>query len=461
MSRIGEINYSTKGEKLIIIEYVNSTNISVQFEDGVIVKNRTYNDFIRRKIKHPIRYEESFAYYIEVELGLDLDKIWNWEKNNELGINPYKIYKQSNKKVWLYCLEKNYHNDYDGYEIMISNFIKGQRCSYCKKNKIHPKDSFAQWGIDNFGEDFLDKYWSSYNTLNPWEISPSCNKKIFLYCYNHDYHNYDENGNKIGYKISCSNFKNGNRCNYCNSKLIHYRDSLAYNYPNIAKMIAIKENNLTFKDCYNIGCQSGRKFYFKCLNCNKISLNKLCLSRIVKTFYSCRYCSDGISIPNKFMNNLLNQLNIKFEPEYSPCYFRNSQHVDFLLIDYNVIIEMDGNYGNHVREYDYWRDFLNMKYGGYKTIRIDLTDNNKYKKDLFNYLKKQILNSELFILLDLYNVDWKSIWEQCQNSLCVKTWILYNKGMSITEISNYLNIDRCTIREYIRRGKICNKITRV
>ena len=33
---------------------------------------------------------------------------------------------------------------------------------------------------------------------------------------------------------------------------------------------------------------------------------------------------------------------------------------------------MDGNYGNHTREYDYWRDFLNMKYVDIETIRIDL-----------------------------------------------------------------------------------------
>ena len=51
---------------------------------------------------------------------------------------------------------------------------------------------------------------------------------------------------------------------------------------------------------------------------------------------------------------------------------------------------MDGGYGNHTREYDYWRAFLNMKYGGYKTIRIDLTDDDKYRKDLFKYIKDNI-----------------------------------------------------------------------
>ena len=43
-------------------------------------------------------YEKSFAYYIEVELGLSLDDVWNWDKNNELGINPYEIRRSSAKK---------------------------------------------------------------------------------------------------------------------------------------------------------------------------------------------------------------------------------------------------------------------------------------------------------------------------------------------------------------------------
>ena len=31
------------------------------------------------------KYEQSFGYYIEVELGLDINKIWNFEKNT---VNP-------------------------------------------------------------------------------------------------------------------------------------------------------------------------------------------------------------------------------------------------------------------------------------------------------------------------------------------------------------------------------------
>lgn len=388
IDRTNEVNYNKQGEKMTIIRYSKlegqrQATVDIQFEDGVIVYNREYANFKNGRIKHPIRYEESFAYHIKVELGIDLDDIWNWEKNNELGINPYEIYKCSKKKVWLYCQEN-------------------------------------------------------------------------------DYHNYDKESNKVGYEISCANFNKGRRCSYCNiRKKIHYKDSLAYKYPQIAKMIAIKENNLTFDDCYNIGCSSRKKFYFKCLECDMISTKKHSLNEINnKGYYSCGYCSDGISIPNKFMTNILNQLNIKFEPEYSPYYFRNSQHVDFLLIDYNIIIEMDGNYGNHTKEYDYWRDFLNMKYGGYKTIRIKLFDNNKYSNDTLNYIKEQIIKSELSNIFDLNNISWEMIWEQCQNSLCIKTWELWNSDIhDIIKISEELKLSPGTVYKYLKYGaklKKCN-----
>ena len=119
-------------------------------------------------------YKNSFAYYIQVELCESLNKYWNWEENN---VNPYLINKKSNIKIKIYCQEKEYHNNDGGYEITPYRFYKGSRCGYCYNSKVHPKDSFAQWGIDTFGEDFLEKYWSGKNKINPWEIKPQSAKK--------------------------------------------------------------------------------------------------------------------------------------------------------------------------------------------------------------------------------------------------------------------------------------------
>lgn len=379
--RVRQVGVNNQGEKITIIrcsklEGQKQVTIDVQFEDGVIVYNRNYSNFVKGRMSHPIRYEESFAHHIEVELGLNLDDIWNWEKNNELGINPYEIKKQSNKKVWLYCLENDYHNDYNGYE------------------------------------------------------------------------------------MTCSSFYNGSRCGYCNSKKIHWKDSLAYKYPYIAKMIAIPENDLTFDDCYNIACRSHKKYYVKCLDCGNISKNKKILDNVVRGNYGCKYCSDNISIPNKILRQISEQLNLDLEFEYSPIWLENKR-LDGYDKHLKIAIEMDAEYNdNHKgkrKKVDDWKDNECLKHGIY-VIRIDLMDIREYKNSTLNYIKRQILNSSLNQIYDLSNINWELTWKKSQNSLCVKTWELWNNGLhDIIEIANRLKVDRNTITKYLKRGVECSK----
>ena len=47
------------------------------------------------------KYENSFAYHIEIELNLKLEDVWDFKKNT---LNPYYIYKNSKHKVWIKCI---------------------------------------------------------------------------------------------------------------------------------------------------------------------------------------------------------------------------------------------------------------------------------------------------------------------------------------------------------------------
>lgn len=51
--RVGETVSARNGMKLTIIEYRNAGDIDVQFEDGTIVKNRRYTEFISKCIGYP------------------------------------------------------------------------------------------------------------------------------------------------------------------------------------------------------------------------------------------------------------------------------------------------------------------------------------------------------------------------------------------------------------------------
>ena len=378
MNKVGETNINSQGEKMTIIAYRNYENIDIQFEDGTVVYHKTYGNFKNGKIKHPIRYEESFAYYIKVELGLNLDDIWNWEKNNENGINPYEITKCSGKKVWLYCQEKDYHNDYNGYE------------------------------------------------------------------------------------IKCYNFYNNRRCPYCSGKKLHWKDSLAYKYPCIAKMIAEdKRNNIKYEDLYKYSCNTKDKFYIICDKCYTASKNKKSIVNMVFQGVSCEHCSDGVSIPEKFMSNILKQLNISYKYQLNKSDFEwcNYFKYDFYLPKYSIIIEINGlqhyeiKHKGRTLEEEQMNDLLKYECAkSYvdKYIVIDC----RYSE--LEWMKENIIK-ELNKYFDLSNINWELAWEESQNSLCVKAWELWNNGLTTSDIANELSLTKQTIIKYLKRGAKLNK----
>jgi hypothetical protein len=123
---------------------------------------------------------------------------WDYDLNNK---KPSEICYGTNKKYYFKC-PRNIHKS----ELkQISNLVNNQEGSI-KCNKCN---SFAQWGIDNLGENFLEKYWDYEKNINinPWKISHASGKYIYIKCQEKDYHG--------SYPIQCRNFINGNRCPEC------------------------------------------------------------------------------------------------------------------------------------------------------------------------------------------------------------------------------------------------------
>lgn len=54
MNYIGQKSQATNGQMMEIIKYVKSSNIDVKFEDGTIVRNKTYGAFKNGNIKIPM-----------------------------------------------------------------------------------------------------------------------------------------------------------------------------------------------------------------------------------------------------------------------------------------------------------------------------------------------------------------------------------------------------------------------
>ena len=198
--------------------------------------------------------------YTLMEWGIDnlgddfLKKYWDYEKNNELGNNPCKISCGSDKYIYIYCQEKEYHGSY---KMKCYEFAKlGYRCTYCKGNKlIHPKDSFAQYLIDTYGENALELYWDyEKNKIDPYFLKAKSGKKIYIYCQEKNYHG--------SYPVICAGFVDGSRCGYCTNRngKIHLLDSLGTLYPKSLEIWSDKNK----KSPYEYAPHSGQYVWWKC-----------------------------------------------------------------------------------------------------------------------------------------------------------------------------------------------------
>lgn len=224
----------------------------------------------------------------------------------------------------------------------------GSRCSYCSSNKIHLKDSFGQWLIDTYGDNAIEKYWSPKNTLDPFRIAPNSNKKVWILCQEHNYHN-----DYGGYLVTPNAFKQNSKCPYCvhNSGKVHPKDSFGALYPEKAKFWS--RNNK--KSPYEVVTYSNKKYKFICEKCGK-EFEKILndLNRKDKGVV-CSGCSS--SQLEQSTKKVLDKYNIKYIREY---YYNNLLsnkgfflRFDFYLPNYNLLIECQGQ--QHIKRAKGWQ----------------------------------------------------------------------------------------------------------
>ena len=70
------------------------------------------------------------------DLRKDMLAEWYWEKNNELGIDPYKISPYYNKKVWWKCKNNHYWFTSPNARINQKDKSKIYGCRFCDKQEM-------------------------------------------------------------------------------------------------------------------------------------------------------------------------------------------------------------------------------------------------------------------------------------------------------------------------------------
>ena len=211
---------------------------------------------------------------------------------------------------------------------------------------------------------------------------------------------------------------------------------------------------------------SNIKLYFKCPDCERVANKKLSICNLYKNHSIGCSCGDSISYPNKFSYALLEQLNKIYsfnymEHEYSPDWIKPRKFDNYFEYSGNkYILEMDGELGHgnkshskskmtveETLEIDNYKDNLAKK-NNIKIIRIDCIESD------LEYIKNNILDSDLVKIFDLSKVNWLEI-ESFALSNLVKQACEYkknNQDMTTTEIGKIMGFDRHTIRNYLVKG---------
>lgn len=198
-----------------------------------------------------------------------------------------------------------------------------------------------------------------------------------------------------------------------------------------------------------------KKIEVKCPDCGKIK--KIKINNIYRYHSIGCSCGDGVSYPEKLMENLLTQLDVEYEYQYKTDWSQNKVY-DFYLPDYNIIIETHG--GQHYRytgrgrsleeeqENDKLKKDLALKSGIKNYIVIDCS------KSELEYIKNNILNSKLNELFDLSNINWNKCEEYALKNLAKEACDYYKKHqwISIVDLAKEFNISAETIRKYLKQG---------
>ena len=203
---------------------------------------------------------------------------------------------------------------------------------------------------------------------------------------------------------------------------------------------------------------SGQKIIVKCPDCGREKKKRIANIYNERSI-SCS-CGDGKSYPEKFVYNLLEQLGVNFEIEYSPSWIDNKRY-DFHIKDNDCIVETHG--GQH---YD-----ISFKNIGGRTLEEE-QQNDKYKKETalkngikhyieldcresnLEWIKNSILNSELNDLFDLSNVNWTSCAEFANKNIVKEVcdyWNNKKKNETTKDLARMFKLDRHTIIRYLKK----------
>lgn len=428
---------------------------------------------------------------------------WNFDLNNELGLDIYNITYGSNKKVWWICKDCG-----SNYFLRVAHKVNGSRCCYCTGQSVNHTNSLeslrpdiaSQWHPTKNG-DLTPKNVTCGTTKKVWWVCSICESDFYSYiggrvagrgctycssnAVNHTnslsakkprlarYWHPTKNGDLTPDKIAPNSSKkvwwlgecghefkytpNGkddrsNICPYCSNYnaqlLVGFNDMWTTN-PKLASLLANPE------DGYKYMQSSNKRLDFKCSDCESLIKSRV-ISSIKQAGLSCPICSDGILFPEKFMYHMLDLSGLNFTYQKTFDWLKGKRY-DFYIEDHNTIIETHG-----VQHY-IQTNRKNSPSLEEEQLNDKLKENTAKSNGISNYIilncsdtslnimKEMILNSELHKIIK--STDIEKAYMLSANSFIKTACDLWNSGIKSTEtISKRMKLSSGTIRKYLKIG---------
>lgn len=360
---------------------------------------------------------------------------WDFEKNDKIGLDVYKITFGSAKKAWWKCPECD-----SSYDMSINNrTANGSGCSYCSGKRVNITNSLL-----SIRPDVASEWHPTKNgKLTPPEVTHRSGEKVWWLA---------RCGHEWDAVISSRTGSVNATCPYCSNQkvLIGYNDMWTTN-PELAKLLADSEDGFKYMQT------SERKIDWICQECNNVIKGKR-IGNIKNRGLFCPSCSDNLSFPEKFMYSLLRVTGIDFIYNETLSWTNNFRY-DFYLPEYNWIIEVHGkqHYGSgfealggrtlvEEQENDNAKEQLARENGIDKYIIIDA------RIATTTHISLGISTSDLLHLIGK-NVDYVKIGQMANKTLVVEACDLWNSGIrNSCEIAEKMRLERSTISSYLKRG---------
>lgn len=352
------------------------------------------------------------------------------------------------------CLYKN-HPDIE--------ILEGEYVNYYSKFLLHHKKCDYIWettpnsifkgsgcpkcgnAIKKSHNDFIERMKDINPNIKILGYYERCSKKIECQCLIDGYI-WEQYPNNLLRKIGCP---------VCGGKVvIKGKNDLNTIHPELSNyLLNIEDGNI-----YSSG--SHKKIKCKCPDCGYIK--EIVIKNLVNQGFSCDRCHDNVSYPNKFIREMLRQLKgDNYIPEYHPewsggyrydCYFKQNGK--------EYIIEMDGAF--HYIDKAKWNSRSLKAQQEIDIEKNQLAEDNNViiiridsRKSNTEYLRDNILKSELSTIFDLDNIDWDLCNKMGLCNYVKEACSFYEKNkynFKIDELASQFGVTVQTFRNYIKQG---------